>query len=150
VIKGSYSGTYFDKDHDKRSLVWNKSAGGTNEYYLATGPGDANPSLTQVTYLYYRLKSVNETETLATEWAWGTAAEITGNTLYMRTGGNNPNDDYDLIHAYYFTLTADDVAATGGYELGPSDAVYMSIDGSGRIFAIASGATTAVGTIEYV
>ena len=162
IIKGQYSGTHFDKDHDKRNLQWNKSAGGTNEYYLATGPGDANPSITQVRYLYYRLKSVNETETLATvngavgsivaqhNWNWGTAAEITGSTLYMRTGGNNPDVDYDVIIAYYFVLTADGVTSTGGYELGPKDAVFMTVDGSTRIFAIASDTTTPTSTIEFI
>ena len=45
-------------------------------------------------------------------------------------------------------VTADD-ASTGGYELAPGDAVFLPLDGSVDLYAIASGATTAVGTMEF-
>lgn len=159
LIKGKYGDTYTDDEHDQRKLVWNKSSSGTNEWYLASGPGDQNPGLTQVTYLYYA--TVGGTETLATSgtvgslaaqhrWGWGTSADVTGNTLFIRTGGNNPAVDYELLHAYYFTLTADDTAATGGYELGPGDAVNLPLDGSVRLFAIGSADNIPAKTLEYV
>ena len=163
-IMGEHGATYSDNENDKRGLSWFKSGTG-NEWYLAmVAKGD--PSLTQVRYLYYALKTSQEgDETLATagtvgtlaaehKWGWGDGDTLGFNTLYIRTNGatpaNSPIYRYKTMHAYYFVLTADDTAATGGYELGPRDAVNLPLDGSVRLFGIASAATTAVSTLEYV
>ena len=160
-IEGTSKEVYTDADHDKRALQWFKSTtvGSTNEWWLGTS-AKANPGLTQVTYLYYAT-TFNGSETLATggtvgtlgaqhTWGWGTSADVTGNTLFIRTGGNNPGIDYALMLGYYFVLTADDTAATGGIELTAGNSLSLTADGSVRIFAIASGATTPVGILEVV
>ena len=46
------------------------------------------------------------------------------------------------------TVTAD-TAATGGYQLGPSDSVTFTLDGSADLWAIASGSSTPVCTVEF-
>ena len=159
---GSAGGKYTDPDHDKRNLTWHRAAGGTNEWYLATS-AKADPSLSTITYLYYQ--AVGGSETLGTSgtvgslssqhnWGFGGTAEFGFDTLVIKTAGalpaNNPSDDYNLILAYTFALTADDTAATGGIELGPRDTATFRTDGTVKIFAIASAATTAVGHIEGV
>jgi len=158
---GAADGVYTDPDHDKRNLAWFKAATG-NEWYLATTAG-GDPSLSTVTYLYYR--TVGGTDTLATSgtvgslaaannWGFGGTAEFGFNTLVMRTAGAtaayNPEKIYEQILAYYFTLTADDTSITGGIELGPRDSVHLTVDGTVKMFCIASAATTAVGSIEVV
>ena len=157
---GSADGVYTDPDHDKRNLVWIKAATG-NEWYLATAAG-GDPSLSTVTYLYYRLAG---TDTLGTSgtvgslgtvhyWGFGGTAEFGFNTLVIRSTGAtaayNPTKIYEQILAYYFTLTADDTTLTGGIELGPRDSVNLTADGTVKVFCIASAATTAVGSIEVV
>jgi len=150
---------YTDDDHDKRALVWRLSTGGTNEWYLVTA-ADGDPGLSEITYFYY---TIDGTETLGTagtvgslgaqhNWDWVDGDTLGFSTLYVRSDGavaaNSPSKIYDDLFAYYFVLTADDVAATGGVELGPRDSVHVTADGSVKIFAIASGATTAVGHLE--
>lgn len=161
IIKGDHVDIH--PDHDKRGLQWFKSStgGSTNEWFLAD-TDKANPSLTQATYLYYA--TVGGSETLATlgtvgtlaaehTWGWGTSADISGNTIFIRTNGstaaNSPKVRYESIHAYYFTLTADDTAATGGIEIAAGNAIGMTVDGSVRIFGIGSGADTRTGILEY-
>lgn len=46
------------------------------------------------------------------------------------------------------TVTAD-TAATGGYQLGPSDSVAFTLDGSVAIYAISSADNSPVTTLEF-
>ena len=162
LIEGSSSETYTDPDHDQRKLKWILSANGTNEWYLATSTG-GTPSLTQVRYLFYA--TVGGAETLGTNgtvsslaaehgWGWGDGDTLGWSTVYMRTNGStgtgNPEKRYDVVHGYYFVLTADDTANTGGIEIGPLDTVNVTCDGSVRIFCIASAAAVPVGFLEVV
>ena len=164
LIMGEHGNNYTDADHDKRSLEWRKSSTG-NEWYLCTSAG-GDPGLTEVTKLYYALKATAEgSETAGTngtvgslaaahQWDWGNNDTLGFNTVYIRSTGStpayNPKYIYRTILGYYFSLTADDTAATGGYELGPNDAVNLPLDGSVRLFAISSAANSAVKIIEYV
>jgi len=165
LIMGAHGNNYVDTDHDKRSLVWRLSGSGTNEWYLCTSSG-GDPGLTEVTKLYYSLKATAEgSETAGTngtvgslaaahQWDWGNNDTLGFNTVYIRSTGStpayNPKYIYRTILGYYFSLTADDTAATGGYELGPGDAVNLPLDGSVRLFAIGSEANIPVKTLEYV
>jgi len=150
-------------EHDKRIYQWFHSASGTHEWFLADSAKTAPSGLSQVTYLYYA--TIGGSETLATagtvgslaaehRWGWGTTAEVSGNTIFIRTNGaspaNSPKFRYETILGYYFSLTADDTSLTGGIELAAGNAISATLDGSVRIFAIASGATTAVGTWEFI
>lgn len=162
LIIGDRLDIYADENHDKRTLIWNLSANGADEWYLSAS-SKTDPGLTQIRYLYYA--SVGDTsETLATNgtvsslgaehnWGWGDGDTLGWSTLYIRTDGsaaaNNPAIKYKSIVAYYFQLTADD-AATGGIELAASDSIALTVDGSVYMFAIASGATTPVGILELV
>lgn len=164
VIIGRYQQDVIHPSNDKRGLQWflSSTGGSANEWFLAD-TDKVNPSLTDTTYLYYA--TVDGSETLATEgsvgtlnaehkWGWGTSADISGDTLFIRTNGslpeNSPKVRYQLIHSYNFTLTADDVTLTGGIELSAGQAISMTLDGRVRVYAIASGATTAVGTLEFI
>lgn len=152
---------FTDNGHDKRNLVWRLSTSGTNEWYLTDDESD--PSLTEITYVYY--KTPGGADTLATagtvgslgaqhNWDWGNNDTLGYNTLYIRSDGsalaNDPARIYELLLGYYFVLTADDTAATGGIELGPRDTLEFTADGTVNMFCIASGATTAVGTFEVL
>jgi len=53
----------------------------------------------------------------------------------------------NIVYIGSSTVTAD-TAATGGFQLGPLDAVAITLDGSVDMYAIASGANTPVVTIE--
>ena len=150
--------------HDKRSLKWRLSGGGTNEWYLSAFSNGtwSDPGLTEITYAYGATVAGSDTlltnaavATLSdTEWDWGDGDTLGYNTLYVATGGSTeayrPDKVYDMLHGYYFTLTADDTAATGGIELSAGSGITMTLDGGARVFAIASGATTAVGTLEWM
>ena len=153
---------YSDAAHDKRNLVWRLSGNGTNEWYLTTST-DSDPGLTEITYMVY--KTNTGSETLATagtvgslgsqhNWDWGNNDTLGYNTLYVRSSGTTeqtePGRDYALMQAYYFVLTADDTAATGGIELGSRDSIHLTADSTVQIWCIASGATTAIGTLEVV
>jgi len=46
-------------------------------------------------------------------------------------------------------VTADDAVTTGGYELGPGDAVAFTLDGSVNIWALASSDELPACTIEF-
>lgn len=150
--------------HDKRSLRWRLSTGGTNEWYLSAYSNGtwSDPGLTEITYVYGATVGGSDTlltnaavATLAdTEWDWGDGDTLGYNTLYIATAGSTeeyiPNKIYDMLHGYYFVLTADDTAVTGGVELAAGAAIGYTLDGSARVFAIASGATTPVGTQEFI
>lgn len=165
LIEGrSHAGeVYSDADHDKRNLVWRVSGFGTNEWYLTTKDGD-DPELSEITYLYYR---VDGAEILATAgaagslgaqhvWDWGSneTPALGFDTLYIQSNGkaeaNDPTKIYSLLLGYSFVLTADDTSETGGMEIGPRDTMEVTFDGSVKIFAIASGSDTPVGTLEVL
>ena len=42
-----------------------------------------------------------------------------------------------------------DNTVTGGYQLGPKDAVFMTLDGSATLYAISDSANTGVCTVEF-
>lgn len=49
------------------------------------------------------------------------------------------------------TVTADsDDTVTGGYELGPKDAIWITLDGSKQIYAIADTASTGVFNWQFI
>lgn len=162
---GSRTGeVYTDDAHDKRVLQWrsSKHSNDNDEWYLVTSEGK-DPALTQIRYLVYKVKG--GVEVLGTkgtvnslsaqhDWGWGDADSLTFSTVYIKTDGkevaNTPAKDYDLILGYYFQLTADNTAATGGIEIGPKDTLHFTADGSVQLWAIASAATTAVGTFEVL
>ena len=145
----------------ERNGFWHLSGFGVNEWYYAL-IGNADPGLTEATYLYYKTRTGDET--LGTkadvsslgaqhEWGWGNADTLGFNTIYIRTDGSGPNNTpkthYEYILAYTFTLTADDTAATGGWELkNEGDFISITVDGSGKIFAIASGQATPAKILE--
>lgn len=154
------------KFNTKYNVRWKLSGSGTNEWYAVSSAGSGTPSITQPKVLYYSTIG-GGTETLATEgtagsiaaehgWAWGNSDTLGYNTVYVRTGGSTlayyPGIKYD----YFLTYTqVPDTSANYGYLLyragsAQPAALYMDLDGSVRIFAIASGATTNVKTIEFI
>ena len=153
----------------QRSGQWFLSSNGINEWYYAlTSPtvgNGADPGLTECTYLYYKERDGDETlgtagtvGALGSEhnWAWGNGTEwgtaLGFNTIYMKTDGtgpsNSPAKKYEYILSYTFTLTADDTATTGGFEIAVGASYDVTLDGAGKVFAIASGATTPAKIIE--
>ena len=152
----------FGKKHEN-ALQWKLSGGGTNEWYCVT-KADGDPGLTETTYLYYTV--VSGTEGLGTmgtvaslagegQWDWGDGDTLGFNTLYVRTNGtgvaNAPNIRFESLYGYTFTLGATvDATTTGGFLLGPRDTMSFTADGTVRIFAIASAATTGVCMLEVI
>ncbi len=145
-----------------KPVDWVYAAAGTNEWYaVAVGGGD--PGLTQPTALYYT--AIGGTETLGTsgtkamldaehKWAWGT--EPVGaafSTIFIRTNGAtleaySPKSRYESILTY---SGLPDNSSSYGYALGPNrEMLAISLDSTSRIFAIASGASANVITLEFV
>ncbi len=142
------------------SNQWVKAAASDNEWYFATST-NTTTGISQPRYVFYKAHGGSETlATIGTVGSlaaqhgigWGTETNISGNTLYIRTDGatpaENPKDDYEYILSYTFQLTADDTTVTGGMEIRPLGDLPITLDGSGKLFAIASGATTALGILE--
>lgn len=144
----------------QRGGQWLLSANGTNEWYYASSTG-GDSELTETTYLYY--KALAGSETLGTsgtvsslnaqhKWGWGDGDTLGWDTIYMRTDGSEPTDspagDYEYLLSYTFTLTADDTAVTGGFEIAAGASFDVTLDGAGKVFAIASGATTPAKILE--
>jgi hypothetical protein len=142
-------------------VKWKLSGAGTNEWYAVASTGSGTPSITQPTILYYATAS-GGTETLGTSgtpgslaaqhnWGWGDADTLGFNTLYIRTDGtaaaNSPTLKYDYLMLYNFTLTAD-TASTGGLQVDAGSTMWLTLDGTCRLFAIANGASTPVTVME--
>ena len=143
-----------------KSGVWFPSAVANNEWFFATS-SKGDPGLTTPTRLY--TAAVGGAETLRTNgtvyalaaehgWGWGgtAGADALGfNTLYIKTDGaaatNSPTYKYESVISYF---NMPDTSSTYGYLLGPLDAFSMTVDGSVRIFAIASSASANVLTLE--
>lgn len=138
---------------------WFKSGTG-NEWFFAT-EAEATTGMTQPTALYYALvASAPGVESAATSgtvgtlgganyFGWGDGDTLGFNTLYMRTGGStaayNPALVYRVILGY---SGLPDNSSAYGYRLGPYDGIGLTLDGSCRLFAAASGAATSVVTLE--
>jgi hypothetical protein len=149
------TGMYWRRS-DIKSLNWLKSAGGTNEYYAVLASTGGDPGLTEPLRMY-GITSAGGSETLLTNgtvgslanlnWDWGDGDTLGYNTIYFRHNSGNPVDlSYLLLLSY--TLMPD-TSSTYGHRLGPYDAVALDIDGSVRLFAIASGASTPVSCVEF-
>ena len=68
----------------------------------------------------------------------------------MRTSPGPPNTPalrYETILSYF---NLPDSSSTYGYKLGPNDDIHLTLDGSFRIYAIASSASANVLTLEIV
>jgi len=138
---------------------WFQSAAGTNEWFFATS-AKADPGLTQPTALYTAanagaetLRTAGTVSSLAAQhgWGWGDGDTLGFSTLYIRTDGTtqetSPGSEYEAVISYF---GMPDSSSTYGIRLGPYDGIVLSLDGSCRIFAIASGITTPVLTLEMV
>jgi len=89
------------------------------------------------------------------DWGWGNDPTATFATIYIRTGGEtaayNPSLVYDKIVAYTCVVTSGTAGtATDGFQLKTGESIWMTLDGSARLFGIASGATTPVVTLELI
>ena len=149
------------------ALQWKLSGGGTNEWYCVT-KANGDPGLTEPTYMYFTAVSGTEAAgTMSTigslaaegQWDWGDSGggvdDLGFDTIYVRTNGsgaaNSPDKRFESLYGYTFTLTANsDATTTGGYLLAPHDGVSLTADGTVRIFAISSAATTGVGILEVI
>lgn len=171
-IMGSVSGAFNNIKktglaEDIRSLYtfynvkWLPSGGGTNEWYAVASTGSGTPSITQPTIIYYSTAN-GGTETLGTSgtvgalaaqhnWGWGDGDTLGYNTLYIRTDGaadaNSPALKYDFLMLYPLSLTAD-TASTGGLQVDAGSTMWLTLDGTTRLFGIASGASTPVAVLE--
>jgi len=136
-----------------RNLQWNKSAGGTNEWYV-TLSGGGDPGLTEPVVMY-AVTSAGGAETLLTNgtvaslsntnWDWGNGDTLGFNTIYMRFNTGSP-----AVCRSYFVLYGYPAvpSATTGFALGPNDSWYATLSGSCRIFGVASGASTTTVVME--
>lgn len=142
----------------KTGLRWNASGSGSNEYYLTTTAG-ADPSLTEPLVIYGVL-AASGAETLLTpatlgslgdhEWDWGgnTGGDALGfNTVYFADSTGSPEDLPYIVLISYTRVPA--TSGNYGIKLGPNDSLTVSLDGSARLFAIASSSTNIV-TLELV
>lgn len=81
--------------------------------------------------------------------ASGTRAKAPGTALaYRRAILVQNNHASNTVYLGSVTVTAD-TSATGGYQLGPSDSVVFTLDGSVDLYAIASAGSTPVTTLEF-
>lgn len=151
-IRGLY--TFYD-------VKWKLSTGGTNEWYAVASTGSGTPSITEPTVLYY-MSAAGSAETLATNgtvgsltanyWDFGDGDTLGYNTLYIRTGGStaaySPALVYDYLMFYPLSLTADTTTTTGGLQVDAGATMWLTLDGTCRLFGIASGASTPVAVME--
>lgn len=146
-------------------VKWKVSVGGTNEWYAVHSSGAGTPSITQPTILYYVTANTQAvgSETLGTNgtvgalaaqhgWGWGDGDTLGYSTLYIRTNGtaaaNSPMVMYDYFMFYPLSLTADTATSTGGLQVDAGSTMWLTLDGTTRLFGIASGATTPVAVLE--
>ena len=145
----------------RKYLKWKKSGGGTNEWYAVTNAGgDPGLGLSSNAVLYYATVG-GGSETAATNgtvgalaaehgWGWGDGDTLGYSTLYVRTGagtaGYEPDQRYDLILVY---ATMPDTSTNYGIKINSGGGVFeATIDGSARVFGIASGAATTTTILE--
>jgi len=136
-----------------KTYSWKPSGSGTNEWYCVLASTLGDPSLDETLRLYSGTSAAETLRTNATvgslsaqEWDWGDGDSLGYDTLYIRTAGTDPSQEYASIQSYYNMPTTS--GATVGYEIGPKDAVYFTFSGSVRVWCIADTTTTLVCTIE--
>ena len=142
--------------------VLSTNVGATNEWYAVASTGSGTPSITQPTIIYYATVG-GGAETLGTSgtvgtlgaqhtWGWGDGDTLGYSTLYVRTAGAtdayNPALVYDFLMLYPLSLTADTTAVTGGLKIAAGSNQWLTLDGTCRLFGIASGASTPVAVFE--
>ncbi len=142
--------------------VLSTNVGATNEWYAVASTGSGTPSITQPTIIYYATVG-GGAETLATIGTVGALAATNGvgwgdgdtlgySTLYVRTAGAtdayNPALVYDFLMLYPLSLTADTTAVTGGLKIAAGSNQWLTLDGTCRLFGIASGVSTPVAVFE--
>ena len=89
--------------------------------------------------------SVLQTTTTAS----GTRTKVPATALaYRRAILIQNNHTSNTVYLGSVTVTAD-TGAAGGYQLGPSDSVVFTLDGSVDLYAIASASSTPVTTLEF-
>ncbi len=145
-------------DGTMKPVDWIKAAAGTYEWYAVSTSG-GNPGLTQPVRLYYATIG-GGAETLGTsgsagtlsaqhKWAWAAEPAAAFSTIYIRTDGGtiaeNPKLKYDLILTY---PTVPDNSSSYGWMLRPYEGISFNLDGSAKVFAIASSASASVITLE--
>jgi hypothetical protein len=149
----------FKPEGEVISGTWHLSANGTNEWFFASS-AKATTGMTQPVILYSATSGGSETvrtngtvSSLVAEhgWGWGDGDTLGFSTLYIRTAGSTelyrPERVYQSILGY---SNMPDTSSTYGIYLGPKDSVTFTVDGSARIFAIASGASTPVSVQELI
>jgi len=135
-----------------RNLQWNKSAGGTNEWYV-TLKGGGDPSLTEPVVMY-AITTAGGAETLLTNgtvaslsntnWDWGNGDTLGFNTIYFRfTAIPSSIREFFVLYGYPTVPSA-----TTGFALGPNDSWYATLSGSCRMFGMASAASTTTVIME--
>jgi len=140
------------------TLRWHASGSGTNEWY-ATTPAGGDPSLSEP-LIMYGITSAGGSEAALTngtagilndhEWDWGNTDTLGFNTVYFADASGSPdNIDHLVLLSYSRMPTATGSGTTtDGFRIGAGSVVGFSIDGSVRLFAIASGANTYVSILE--
>ena len=87
--------------------------------------------------------------TLTTTDVDTTAEKVPATALNYRRGILIQNNHgTNTVYIGPSTVTAD-TTSTGGYQLGPSDSVFMTLDGGTDVYAISSAADSPVCTIEF-
>lgn len=138
----------------RHQLKWRLSGSGSNEYYAVSLSG-GDPSLTEPVRIY-AVTAAGGSESLMTnatagslsdhEWDWGNTDTLGFNTVYFADSTGNPADlSYITLIGY---SRVPDTSTNYGYKLGPNDGISMTLDGSVRVFAIASSASANVATLE--
>jgi len=140
----------------RHQLKWRLSGSGSNEYYAVSSSG-GDPSLTEPIRIY-AVTAAGGSESLMTnaaagslsdhEWDWGNTDTLGFNTVYFADSTGSPEDlAYVTLIGY---SRVPDSSTNYGHRLGPSDAISLTLDGSVRVFAIASAASANVSTLELV
>jgi hypothetical protein len=152
-----------NREAKEQKIKWLLSSGGTNEWY-AVDQDLGDPGLTAAvsgaSCLYSATIGNAETKRTngtvgalasANDWGWGNGDTLGYDTLYIRTAGStiaySPDRVYEMILLY---SQLPDTSSTYGYRLGPYDAIWLTLDGSAKVFAVASADSANLITLEVI
>jgi hypothetical protein len=145
--------------------IWVQSTGAAHEWFASGDPtGLTTAGLTEPTQLYYSLVGGQGAEvdagaketvgSLSANHKWGFGANAADpcsgvyTTLYVHNTVGSPATQYDYWMLYVLALTADTTTTTGGLQVDAGSTMWLTLDGTCRLFGIASGASTPVAVME--
>ena len=136
----------------RHQIKWHESGTKAGEYYATYDASRVEPvqlwGVTSAGGTEGKLDSGTVGSLGDHEWVWDNNDSLSGDTLYFADSTGSPGDlAYVTLIGY---SRVPDTSTNYGHKLGPSDAISLTLDGSVRVFAIASSASANVSTVELV